>query len=65
MVNVEKHVEYWLNTAEDSWSGAEYLLKGRRYSFAAFTAHLALEKVLKAHVTRATSDIPPRSHILA
>jgi len=64
MVNVDKHVTYWLNTADDSWSDAEYLLQGKRYSFAAFAAHLALEKVLKAHVTRVTGNIPPKIHDL-
>lgn len=65
MINVDKHVAYWLNTAEDSWSDAEYLLKGKRYSFAAFAAHLALEKVLKAHVARKIEGVPPKVHDLA
>lgn len=29
-----------------------------------FSAHLALEKILKAHVTEFTQSIPPRSHDL-
>jgi len=29
-----------------------------------FFAHLAIEKMLKAHVTRETKDVPPRIHNL-
>ena len=29
-----------------------------------FLAHLAIEKMLKAHVTRRTKDVPPRIHNL-
>ena len=31
---------------------------------ALFFAHLAIEKVLKAHVSRKTADVPPRIHNL-
>ncbi|MBI2432574.1 MAG: HEPN domain-containing protein [Candidatus Hydrogenedentes bacterium] len=64
MVNVEKHIVYWLTGAERAWQDSEWLLTGKRYEFAAFAAHLALEKMLKAHVTKVTSDIPPRIHDL-
>ncbi|MBI2434413.1 MAG: HEPN domain-containing protein [Candidatus Hydrogenedentes bacterium] len=50
--------------AEKSWEDSEILLKGKRYDFGAYAAHLALEKALKGHVTRATGDIPPRTHDL-
>ncbi|MCD6328154.1 HEPN domain-containing protein [bacterium] len=36
----------------------------RRYSFAMFLAHLALEKALKALVINETKAIPPRIHNL-
>lgn len=39
-------------------------LERGRYRFALFLAHLALEKILKAHVTRVSQDIPPRIHDL-
>lgn len=64
LVNVNKHIAHWLHGADEAWQNAEWLLKGKRYSFAAFAAHLALEKALKAHVTKATADIPPRTHDL-
>ena len=40
-------------------------LLGRGYlRQAPFFAHLGIEKMLKAHVTRATNDVPPRTHDL-
>src|SRR5690606_36985022 len=54
----------WLNGAEESWQDAEALLGKRRWALGAFAVHLAVEKVLKAHVTRATGDIPPKTHNL-
>ena len=35
-----------------------------KFLFGLFFAHLALEKLLKAHVCRALSDLPPRIHAL-
>lgn len=64
MVNVDKHIAHWMQSAEESWQDAESLMHAGRYSFAAFAAHLALEKVLKAHVTRVTEDFPPYIHDL-
>ncbi|MBI2433380.1 MAG: HEPN domain-containing protein [Candidatus Hydrogenedentes bacterium] len=64
MINIDKHVQHWLGGVEKSWEDAELLLKGKRYDFGAYAAHLALEKILKAHVTRVTGDIPPRTHDL-
>lgn len=64
MVNVAKHIAHWRRIAEESWRDAEGLLQTGRYAFAGYAAHLALEKVLKAHVTCATGDIPPRTHDL-
>ena len=35
-----------------------------RYLYVVFMCHLALEKMLKAHVTEALQELPPRSHDL-
>ena len=35
-----------------------------KFLYGLFFAHLALEKLLKAHVCRALSDLPPRIHAL-
>jgi HEPN domain-containing protein len=63
-MDVPKQVEYWRNGSNEDFEVAGELLEKGRFRHALFLAHLALEKMLKAHVTRATSDIPPRIHNL-
>jgi len=63
-MDVEKQVEYWRKGAEEDLAVAEELLEKSRFRHALFFAHLAVEKMLKAHVTRATLQIPPRIHNL-
>lgn len=64
MVNVQKHIQHWIAGADESWADAEALIEKGRINFGAFAAHLAIEKALKARVTKATGDIPPRTHNL-
>jgi HEPN domain-containing protein len=63
-VNVEKHINYWQNGAEECVETARLLLEGKRAKEAIFFAHLALEKMIKALVVKVTKDIPPYSHDL-
>jgi len=64
MINVEKQVVYWRDGALEDWQAAEDLVGLGRTRHGLFFAHLALEKMLKAHVCRVISDIPPRIHAL-
>lgn len=64
MVNINKHIEFWKSGSIEALDYAKETLKAGRYAFAMFFAHLALEKIIKAHVTKTTEDIPPRSHNL-
>lgn len=64
MVDPSKQIAYWRSGAEEDWQVAEELVRLGRVRHGLFFAHLALEKVLKAHVCRATSDLPPRLHLL-
>lgn len=45
-------------------AAARSLAAGRHFRHALFFAHLAIEKALKAHVTRTTGGVPPRTHNL-
>lgn len=60
--NVEKQVAYWRDCALSSWDDALYLLKGKRIMLGLSAVHLALEKVVKAHVMRKTGKLPPKIH---
>jgi HEPN domain-containing protein len=64
MIDVEKHIAYWRTGAEEDWQVAADLVGMGRTRHGLFFAHLALEKMLKAHVCRATHDLPPRVHLL-
>jgi HEPN domain-containing protein len=64
MIDVEKQIAYWRDGAAEDWQVAQELVNLGRTRHGLFFAHLALEKLLKAHVCRALSDLPPRIHAL-
>lgn len=64
MIDVEKQVAYWRNSAREDWEVAQELVENGRVRHGLFFAHLALEKALKAHICRQTRDLPPRIHNL-
>jgi HEPN domain-containing protein len=64
MFDIEKQVAYWRDGAVEDWDVAQDLLKHRRMRHGLFLLHLALEKLLKAHVCRRTNDLAPRLHNL-
>ncbi len=63
-MDVQKQIEFWKVSAEEDFAAAESLLEKGHLRHCLFFAHLAVEKMLKAHVTRQTNDIPPRIHNL-
>ena len=63
-MDIDKQVTHWAGSAVEDLATAEYLLDGGKTRPALFFAHLALEKMLKAHVCRATEDLAPRIHNL-
>jgi HEPN domain-containing protein len=65
MSDKEKQVAYWLSTAVDDLESITILFEGKKYVQALFFAHLALEKILKAHwVKNNEQNFPPKSHNL-
>jgi len=63
-MDVGKQIDYWRNGSDEDFAAAESLLAKGHLRHSLFFAHLALEKMLKGHVTRQTNDIPPRIHNL-
>ena len=61
---MSKPFEEWLKQAEYDLDTAEYMYKGRRYFYAVFMAHLAVEKALKGLYQRRFERVPPRTHDL-
>ena len=63
--NVSKQIDYWINTGYDDLNSAELLIVNKKILHGLFFCHLSIEKAVKAHVARCTSDIPPKSHNLS
>jgi HEPN domain-containing protein len=63
-MDIHGQIEYWKRGAEEDFAAAQSLLEKVHLRHCLFFAHLAIEKMLKAHVTRKTDDVPPRIHNL-
>ena len=64
-MNVEEHVEYWLDSAHNDLGAAEQLFLSARYDWSLFIGHLVVEKTLKAYfVYKNDNKFPPKTHNL-
>ncbi len=61
---IQQTIRYWLKTAEHDFVTMQALEKTKRYSDALFFGHIVLEKLLKAHVVKATHNHAPYIHDL-
>jgi HEPN domain-containing protein len=64
MVNIPKHINYWKESAREDFAVAGELVEKGRYRHGLFFAHLALEKLIKAHVCKTTTTLAPKIHNL-
>jgi len=61
----QEHIDYWIRSSNDDFEIFKTLNRSKKYVFALFTAHLILEKLIKAHwVKDNESSIPPKTHNL-
>ena len=64
-IDIDRQIAYWRDGAQKDLIFAEKsILRDRETLYGLFFAHLALEKILKAHVCKTTREIPPRIHKL-
>lgn len=63
--DIQKTVSYWVEGAQYDMSVANALLKSKKYPYALFMGHLALEKLLKAVIVKRRKTHAPFSHSLA
>lgn len=63
-MTLRKDTQNWLALAEYDLETARHMLVTGRYLYVIFMCHLALEKMLKAHVTEVTQTIPLKTHDL-
>lgn len=59
-----KSVRNWIVSAEYDLETAKHMFKTGRYLYVVFMCHLALEKMLKAHVELHENKVPPKIHNL-
>jgi HEPN domain-containing protein len=64
MFDTKKQIEYWTRGAASDIDTAGILIKNKKYLHGLFFCHLTIEKIIKAHVTKAINQIPPKSHNL-
>jgi HEPN domain-containing protein len=64
MVDISQQVVYWRNGAEEDWEVANQLVNSGKTRHGMFFAHLALEKLLKAHICKKTEKLAPKIHNL-
>jgi HEPN domain-containing protein len=64
MVDIGEHIAYWRDGAKDDWDAASQLIERGKIRQGMFFAHLALEKLLKAHVCKNTGKLAPKIHNL-
>ncbi len=55
---------YWSNLSAYDIKTADAMFKSRRYLYVLFTCQQAVEKILKALVTKNTNQFPPKTHDL-
>jgi HEPN domain-containing protein len=63
-MDLRKQIDYWRDGSDEDMEVAREIIANQRYRHALFLAHLALEKIIKAHVTKTTNEVPPRIHNL-
>lgn len=64
MIDIQKQIIHWRRGAEEDWQVAQELIRNGRIRHGLFFAHLSLEKMLKANVCKATSELAPPIHNL-
>lgn len=64
VMNAQKVVDHWINSAEDDIKTVEALWESERYHHCLFFCHLVVEKALKAHVVKKTGEQALPTHDL-
>ena len=63
-MDIQKQIDYWINSAEDDIVTANLLIQEKRTLHGLFFCHLVIEKAIKALFVKVTEEVAPRSHNL-
>lgn len=61
---MRRDTQNWIVGSEYEFGNARAMFEAGRYPYVVFFCHLALEKMLKAHVTEVTQSAPAKTHNL-
>lgn len=61
---MRKDTANWIALADYDMETARHMLATERYLYVIFLCHLAIEKLLKAHVAEVTKTVPIKTHDL-
>jgi len=61
---IDKITRYWIEHSEYDLKTAEAMYKSRRYLYVTFMCQQTIEKIIKALITKISSEAPPRIHNL-
>lgn len=61
---MRKDTANWIALTDYDLETAQHMLATGRYLYVIFLCHLALEKILKAHVAEVTQSLPIKTHDL-
>ncbi len=64
MINKEKIIAHWLESAERDFQTMMHLFKSRDFHWSLFMGHLVIERLLKAAIVKETSAHAPFLHDL-
>lgn len=64
MIDIQKQIAYWRDSSNEDLEVAQELVALGRTRHGLFFAHLALEKMLKAHICQQTENLAPKIHNL-
>lgn len=63
-MEIAEQIRYWVQSCQEDYAAAQSLYEKGHLRHALFFAHLAVEKMLKAHVVKRTEKMPPKIHNL-
>lgn len=63
-MDINKQIECWKSGAVNDIDTVELLINNNKILHGLFFCHLVIEKIIKAHVVKATKNVPPNSHNL-
>lgn len=63
-MNIKKTIEYWTTSSKYDLEVADSLFENKKYHYALFFGHLAIEKILKGIFVKKKKEHAPFSHSL-